>query len=300
MVWHASCNSRLTHNPGCEKASAIRARYQYRVININKLKRFHRAASRAISGCFSSSSIPLFLSEASLPFLRVTLTHFAEWALPLPTSFPFSGLVRLGVKSRLCRSFWRAFTSTHLLMLPSTSPRKALLACLPSPPWNLPSFTVEFPLSSSCSPSDLPDSLAKMRLSFNLALSHFTIWCFRQRAVFLFLLANAALGYLPTAFSVALRPLFLFQQAQYAQVIPLKPAPFCKLFSDLCSTNKSATSLLCSSYRTLAILSSPPSFLSPQSLWQTLQELSSLSSCYIRLQWVPGHLFSQRTTRLVS
>ena len=33
---------------------------------------------------------------------------------------------------------------------------------------------------------------------------------------------------------------------------------------------------------------SPPSFLLPQSFWQ---ELSYLSSCYIRLQWVPGHLF---------
>ena len=33
---------------------------------------------------------------------------------------------------------------------------------------------------------------------------------------------------------------------------------------------------------------SPQSFLLPQSFWQ---ELSSLFSCSIRLQWVPGHLF---------
>ena len=46
------------------------------VINITKLERLHRAASRAISGCLSSSPIPLLLSEASLPPLRVTLTHF--------------------------------------------------------------------------------------------------------------------------------------------------------------------------------------------------------------------------------
>ena len=45
--------------------------------------------------------------------------------------------------------------------------------------------------------------------------------------------------------------------------------------------------LLFSSYLTPA-LSSPPFFLLPQSLWQ---ELSSLSSCSIRLQWVPGHSF---------
>ena len=78
-----------------------------------KLERLHRAASRAITGCLSSSPIPLLLSEASLPPLRVTLTHFTllfyERALRLPTSFPISGLARLGVRPRLCRSSWRAF-----------------------------------------------------------------------------------------------------------------------------------------------------------------------------------------------
>ena len=45
-------------------------------INFTKLERLHRAASRAITECLSSCPIPLFLSEASLPPLRVTLTHF--------------------------------------------------------------------------------------------------------------------------------------------------------------------------------------------------------------------------------
>ena len=39
------------------------------------------------------------------------------------------------------------------------------------------------------------------------------------------------------------------------------------------------------------VLSSPPSFLLSQTLWQIWQELSSLSFCSIRLQWVPGHSF---------
>ena len=39
-------------------------------------------------------------------------------------------------------------------MLPSTSPREALLAFPPFPPWNLLSFTVESTLSSPCSRSD--------------------------------------------------------------------------------------------------------------------------------------------------
>ena len=128
--------------------------------NFTKLQRLHRAASRAITGCLSSSPIPLLLTEASLAPLRVTRTHFTllsyERALRLPTSYPISGLARLGVKPRLCRSSWRAFASTHPLMLPSTCSREALLACSPFPPWNLPSFTVESILSTPCSRSDPP------------------------------------------------------------------------------------------------------------------------------------------------
>ena len=66
------------------------------VTNFTKSERLHRAASRAISNCLLSSLIPLLLSLATLPPLRVTLTHFAqssyEQALRLPTSFLISGL----------------------------------------------------------------------------------------------------------------------------------------------------------------------------------------------------------------
>ena len=99
--------------------------------------------------------------------------------------------------------------------------------------------------------------------------------------------------YLPTAFSMSLKPLFLFQQAQYVQVFPLKPAPLCKFFAGLGSTIKSAISLLLLSDSRFALttLSSPPSFLLPQTIWQIWQELSSLPSYSIKLQWIPGHLF---------
>ena len=71
---------------------------------------------------------------------------------------------------------------------------------------------------------------------------------------------------------------------------PLKPAPFCTLFAGLGSTNKSAISLLLlsDSRSVLTTLSSPPSFLLSQTLWQIWQELSSLFS---RRQFVPGHSF---------
>ena len=82
------------------------------------------------------------------------------------------------------------------------------------------------------------------------------IWCFGQTALFLFLLVRAAPAFLPTALSMALRSLFPFRQAQYVQVSPLKPAPFCTLFAGLGSTIKSAIFLLF--YYLTLVLSWPP------------------------------------------
>ena len=155
-------------------------------------------------------------------------------------------------------------------------------------------------LLSLCSPSFPPHAsaliplfLVKVRLSLTLTLSPLMIWFSKLTAVSLFLLAKVALAFLLSARSVALRPLFPFQLAQYVQVFLLKPAPSCKLFACLGSTNTSATSLrLLSNPRSvLTILFSSPSFLLPQTLWQIWQELSSLSSCSIRLRWVLGHSF---------
>ena len=144
---------------------------------------------------------PSTTHQGFLTSLRVTLTHFTlfsyERALRLPTSFPISGLARLGVKPRLCRSSWKAFASSHPLMLASTSSREALLACPPFPPWNLSSFMVESTLSTPCSRSD-PPSLAKVRLSPTLTLFPLMIWCFGQTALFIFLLVRAAPAFLPT------------------------------------------------------------------------------------------------------
>ena len=175
-------------------------------------------------------------------------------------------------------------------MLSSTSHSEALLACPPFPPWNLiPSrWSSPFPLYVLALISLF---LAKVRLSLTSTLSPLTMWYSRLTALFLFLLAKAALAYLPTALSVALRPLFPFQQAKRAQVFLLKPAPFCTLFAGLGSTNKSATFLLSDSRSVLTTLFSPPFFLLPQNLWQIWQKLSSLSSSSIRLQWVLRHSF---------
>ena len=125
----------------------------------------------------------------------------------------------------------------------------ALLGICPPSPWSPP-----FPLHTLAL---IPLTLAKVRLLPILTLSPLMIWYSGLTALFLFLLARAAPAYLPTAFSVALRPLFPFRQAQYVQVFPLKPAPFCTLFAGLGNTIKSAIFLLFSYYLTL-VLSSPP------------------------------------------
>ena len=175
-------------------------------------------------------------------------------------------------------------------MLPSTCSRKALFACPPFPPWNPPLFTVEFTLSSTCSHSDPSLTCQGAALTHLDSLPPHDLVLWTDGSV-CFLLARVAPAFLPTALSVVLRPLFPFWQAQYVQVFPLKPVPFCTLFAGLSSTNKSATSLLLlpDSRSVLATLFSPPSFISNSvHIWL---ELSSLSSCSIRLQWVPGHSF---------
>ena len=210
------------------------------------MERLHQAASRAISGCLSCSPIPLLLSETSLPPLQVTPTHFAlssyERALRLPTSFPISGLARLGVKPRLCRSSWRAFAFTHPLMLPSTSAREALLACPQFPPWNLPFFTVESTLFYSYSRPDFPFSRQGAALTNLDSLTSYDLVLWTNGSV-PFPFGKRGSG-VPANYFLALRPLSPFQQAHFAQVFLLKSAPFCKFFAGIGSTNKSATSLL--------------------------------------------------------
>ena len=229
----------------------------FRVTNITKLERLHRAASRAITGCLSSSPIPLLLSESSLPPLRVTLTHltlsFYEQTLCLPTSLLPLGLARLGVKPRQCRSSWRAFASTHPLMLSLTSPRENIFACPSSSPWNLPSFNVKSTLSSSCSRSDLPLSRQGAALAHPNSLPPHNLVISTDGSV-PFPFCKSSSGVLLTAHFVALRPLFPFRQAQFVQVFPMKHMQaFCKLFASLGSTNKSATALLFSSSQTLTL-----------------------------------------------
>ena len=236
--------------------------------NLIKLERLHRAASRAITGCLSSSPIPLLLTEASLPPLRVTLTHFTlfshERALRLPTSFSISGLARLGVKPRLCRSSWRAYASYHPLMLPSTCPREALVACPPSYPWNLPSrSSPPFPLHALAL---IPLTLAHLD---SLPPHDLVLWT-DGSVPFPFgkggsgVLANCSLCGTEAALSFSAGP-----------VCSSFSAEACAILHALCWSRQhhkvchfSSLLLLSDSGSVLATLSSPPPFLLSQTLWQ--------------------------------
>ena len=121
---------------------------------------------------------------------------------------------------------------------------------------------------------------------------------------FLFVLTKAALAHLPTAHFVALKPVSPFRQAQYAQVFPLKPVPFCKLFAGLGSTNKSATSLFSSTSVTFD-LSSPPCLPFRLSFYLNLSGRSG-RNCLLSLSVLSGYNESPdthsswETTRLMN
>ena len=124
------------------------------VTNITKLERFHRVASRLSPAAFSSSSIPLFLSEASLPLPQIALTHFApssyERALYLPTSFPTSGFATLGMKPRL-----QIFMESFCVHSPAHASFYSYIPSLGSPSFSSP-FSILHSYFSSRSGSRSP------------------------------------------------------------------------------------------------------------------------------------------------
>ena len=179
-------------------------------------------------------------------------------------------------------------------MLPSTCSREALVACPPCPPWNLLSFTVESTLSSPCSRPDPPHSRQGAALAHLDSLPPHDLVLWTDGSVpFPFgkggsgVLANCSLCGTEATLSFSAGPVcFSFS------------AEACAILHALCWSRQhhkvchfSSLLLLSDSRSVLATLSSPPPFLLSQTLWQIWQELSSFSSCSIRLQWVPGHSF---------
>ena len=103
----------------------------------------------------------------------------------------------------------------------------------------------------------IPLFLAKVRLSPTLTLScpHDLVLWTDGSVPFPFGIGGS--GVLANCSLCGTEATLSFWAGQYVPVFPLKPAPFCTLFAGLCSTNKSAISLLFCYYLTL-VLSSPP------------------------------------------
>ena len=173
-------------------------------------------------------------------------------------------------------------------MLPSTCSRET---CSSFPPWNLLSLTVESTLFSLFSCSDPPLSRQGAALAHldSLFSDDLVLWT-DGSVPFPFgkggsgILVNCSLCGTEATLSFSAGP-----------VCSSFSAKACAILHALCWSRQHqqvchfSSLLLLSDFRSvLATLSSPPSFLLSQTLWQ---ELSSLSSCSIRLQSVPGHSF---------
>ena len=234
------------------------------MVSFSKLCQYYLIGTPSPSGQSRHLRLPLvlpilfLLHEVSLSPLRVTLTHFTfssyELALRLSTSFSILGLTRLGVKPRLCISFWRVFASTHPLMSPLICSREALLAFLPSPPWNLSSFTVKSIFSSPCfcfDPSFSCLSAALAHLDF-LPSHDLVLWTDGSVPF-----VKSGSGVLTNCFLCGTDATLSYSASPVFQVFPLKPAPFRKLFAGTGSNNKSATSLFVYSCLTLDWFSPP-------------------------------------------
>ena len=181
-------------------------------------------------------------------------------------------------------------------MLPSTCSREALLACPPCPPWNLTSFTVESILSSTCSHFGLALFCQGAALAHLDSLPPHDLVLWTDGSVPFPLgkdrsgvLANCSLCGTEATHSFLAGPVCSSFSAEAYAI--LHALCWSQQHQQVCHFS----SLLLSDFRSvLATLSFPPSFLLSQTLWQIWQERSSLSSCSIRVQWVPG------TTRLTS
>ena len=191
------------------------------------------------------------------------------------------------MKPRLGRSSWRALASTHPLMLPSTCSRDALVACPPFPPWNLPSFMVESTLPTPCSRSDPPLSRQGAALAHLDSLPPYNLILWTDGSV-PFPFGKGGSGVLANCSLCGTEATLSFSEGPVCSSFS---AEACAILHALCWSRQhqqvchfSSLLLLSDSRSVLATLSSPPPFLLSQTLWQIWQELSSLSSCSIRLQ----------------
>ena len=179
-------------------------------------------------------------------------------------------------------------------MLHSTSPREALLACPPFPPWNLPSFTVESTLSSPCSRSDPPLSRQGAALAHLDSLLPHDLVLWTDGSV-PFLLGNGGSGVLANCSLCGTEATLSFSAGPVCSSFS---AEACAILHALCWSRQhqqvyhfSSLLLLSDSRSVFATQSSPPSFFYLKLTGRSGRNCLLSNSRSIRLQWVPGHSF---------
>ena len=233
--------------------------------HITSVERMHKSSCRVITGCLSSTSIPLLHIEALLPPLRVTLTHqslsFFERALGLPPIFPIAFLANSNPRTRLKKRSWRSFSRSHNLTPNLHLTRKPLILCPPKPPWSAPSnYTISLHLSSPCSRKD-PPSLRNTAATSHLS-THLTAISVPGLTVrYLAGWDRVVQGYTSIVQSVSLLPRFPSRLVSGLPVIVLKPSLSSMLLSGVSLTPRHVISNLSPSFPTLYLsyqLSLPP------------------------------------------
>ena len=260
----------------------------------NHLEVLHRAACRIITGCLSSTPSSLLLLEAQLPPLKLTLEHQTlysfERALRLPPDF--SSLYALAIKNVPCRlkkkPSWRSFCSSATKPLPS--PRESLITCPPFLPWSTTHFTV-YPFIPDCTGSSSARlQIASSRLS-SLPPSDIQVWTDGSVPS---LFGPGGAGVFATCSKCNTSHSLSFSSGPIAssftaETFALKQGlAWCT--SHLMTCKFQSVLFLTDSQSALSILSSAPSYLLPESLWNVWSLASSLSNnTTLSFQWVPGH-----------
>ena len=233
--------------------------------HITSVERMHRSSCRVITGCLSSTPIPLLHMEALLPPLRVTLTHqslsFFEQALHLPPTFPIASLANSGPRARLKKSSWRSFSRSHSLTPNLHLAREPLILCPPEPPWSAPSnCTISLHLSSPCSRKDPPPfETLQLPPIFPFYLTAISLPGLTVR--YLAGWDRVVQGYTSSVRGVSLLPCFPSRLVSGLPVVVLRPSLSCMLLSGVSLAPGHVISNLSPSFPTLCLscqLSLPP------------------------------------------
>ena len=256
----------------------------------------HRSSCRVITGCLSSTPIPLLHIEALLPPLRVTLTHqslsFFERALRLPLTFPIASLAISNPRTRRKKSSWKSFSRSHNLTPNLHLAREPLILCPPKPPWSTPStYTISLHLSSPCSRKDpLPLQHHSYHPS-TLSHSDISAWTdgsvpggLGQGGAGIHIKCSKCVTATSLSFSTG-----LWATSYSAETFAILHALEWGI-SHSTACNFESITLFSDSLSVLSTLSAPLPYLTPKSLSNTQSLLNSLSqSKVVHLQWIPSH-----------